>query len=201
MGIATLRRRPACARQGPAHRLRRTHLELRPILALATLTTTLAPVRLDEAARPPGAAGGLPLHLAVATLPARSGTSVTSRITASRPPLGQAKQETASAPLSSSSADGTNSTTTRPVHRHGLCNKANAPAEWAWPTRYLYKNPRHTHDWLESWLERVTPTSPTGCCRPPGYGWIFGMAAGTIEHRPGHPHTCVGVSPRDDTSR
>jgi menaquinone-9 beta-reductase len=44
--------------------------------------------------------------------------------------------------------------------------------------RTYYKSPRHTDDWLESWLELWDRTGPTPRLLP-GYGWIFGVGDGT----------------------
>jgi geranylgeranyl reductase family protein len=44
--------------------------------------------------------------------------------------------------------------------------------------RTYYESPRHTDDWLESWLELWDRTGPTPRLLP-GYGWIFGVGDGT----------------------
>jgi flavin-dependent dehydrogenase len=44
--------------------------------------------------------------------------------------------------------------------------------------RTYYNSPRHTDDWLESWLE-LWDGKPGQSNLLPGYGWIFGMGDGT----------------------
>ncbi|PRZ39106.1 geranylgeranyl reductase family protein [Antricoccus suffuscus] len=45
--------------------------------------------------------------------------------------------------------------------------------------RRYYKSPRHTDDYLESWLELWEDTPDGGRRLLPGYGWIFGVGDGT----------------------
>ncbi len=57
----------------------------------------------------------------------------------------------------------------------GLHKREDRPMGVAY--RAYYKNPRHTDDYLESWLELTDAKNPDKLL--PGYGWIFGMGDGT----------------------
>ena len=57
----------------------------------------------------------------------------------------------------------------------GLHKREDRPMGVAY--RAYYKNPRHTDDYLESWLELTDAKQPDRLL--PGYGWIFGMGDGT----------------------
>ncbi|HEX4790793.1 MAG TPA: geranylgeranyl reductase family protein [Actinospica sp.] len=57
----------------------------------------------------------------------------------------------------------------------GLHKREDRPMGVAY--RAYYKNPRHTDDYLESWLELTDSKQPDRLL--PGYGWIFGMGDGT----------------------
>lgn len=58
----------------------------------------------------------------------------------------------------------------------GLTKRDDRPMGVA--VRTYYTSPRHTDDWLESWLELWDGT-PGKSNLLPGYGWIFGMGDGT----------------------
>jgi menaquinone-9 beta-reductase len=58
----------------------------------------------------------------------------------------------------------------------GLTKRDDRPMGVA--VRTYYTSPRHTDDWLESWLE-LWDGEPGKSNLLPGYGWIFGMGDGT----------------------
>ncbi len=58
----------------------------------------------------------------------------------------------------------------------GLTKRDDRPMGVA--VRTYYTSPRHTDDWLESWLE-LWDGQPGTSNLLPGYGWIFGMGDGT----------------------
>jgi len=58
----------------------------------------------------------------------------------------------------------------------GLTKRDDRPMGVA--VRTYYTSPRHTDDWLESWLE-LWDGPPGKSNLLPGYGWIFGMGDGT----------------------
>jgi menaquinone-9 beta-reductase len=58
----------------------------------------------------------------------------------------------------------------------GLTKRDDRPMGVA--VRTYYTSPRHTDDWLESWLE-LWDGQPGRSNLLPGYGWIFGMGDGT----------------------
>ena len=58
----------------------------------------------------------------------------------------------------------------------GLTKRDDRPMGVA--VRTYYTSPRHTDDWLESWLE-LWDGEPGKSHLLPGYGWIFGMGDGT----------------------
>ena len=58
----------------------------------------------------------------------------------------------------------------------GLAKRDDRPMGVA--VRTYYTSPRHTDDWLESWLE-LWDGEPGKSSLLPGYGWIFGMGDGT----------------------
>ena len=58
----------------------------------------------------------------------------------------------------------------------GLTKRDDRPMGVA--VRTYYTSPRHTDDWLESWLE-LWDGQPGKSNLLPGYGWIFGMGDGT----------------------
>ena len=58
----------------------------------------------------------------------------------------------------------------------GLIKRDDRPMGVA--VRTYYNSPRHTDDWLESWLE-LWDGQPGKSNLLPGYGWIFGMGDGT----------------------
>ncbi|HEV2346793.1 MAG TPA: geranylgeranyl reductase family protein [Actinocrinis sp.] len=96
----------------------------------------------------------------------------TSRITGVTAKLGPEKREVAFHAPIVVAADGNS---TRLAIAMGLHKRDDRPMGVAY--RAYYRNPRHTDDWLESWLELRDAQNPDHLL--PGYGWIFGMGDGT----------------------
>ncbi|MGQ0631295.1 MAG: geranylgeranyl reductase family protein [Sporichthyaceae bacterium] len=90
--------------------------------------------------------------------------------------------------VSAKRADGTESTFRAPITLAadgnstrlslalGLRKRDDRPMGVA--VRTYYSSPRHTDDWLESWLELWDNSGPSPRLMP-GYGWVFGVGDGT----------------------
>ncbi len=124
----------------------------------------------DLLARQAQKAGARLLEQCNVTAPIRD--ERTSRIVGVTAKLGPEKRETSFHAPIVVAADGNS---TRLAVAMGLHKRDDRPMGVAY--RAYYRNPRHTDDWLESWLELRDAEHPDRLL--PGYGWIFGMGDGT----------------------
>jgi menaquinone-9 beta-reductase len=99
----------------------------------------------------------------------------TSRIVGVSAKVGGARQDAVEQEFRAPLVVAADGNSTRLSIAMGLHKREDRPMGVAY--RAYYKNPRHTDDYLESWLELSDVKQPDRLL--PGYGWIFGMGDGT----------------------